>query len=240
MSAFIERRVGHVIRATVLAASLFACSNADRGFAAPTQRPAPSDALRSVASPEGLASPDWQTTLTALIAQNNVNPLVASRAYALLGVAEYRAVERAKRGNGDVDNKVASVDEESEQGGRDHRASDRGAVAGASAVVLSYVFPLQRQTFEDMVTAQRDASPGQSQRAFARGEAIGRTEGAKIVERAQGDRFNTSFTGTIPTGPGVWISNTTPATIGGGQMPAVLPWFLTSASQFRSAPPPAF
>jgi membrane-associated phospholipid phosphatase len=240
MSAFIDWRVKHVVRATAMAASVFACSNTERGFAAPAKVPAPSDASHSVAFRSGLASPDWQATLTALIAQNNVNPLVASRAYALLGVAQYRAVQRAQHGVGHADDEVGSVDAESARGGRGNRASDNGAVAGASAVVLSYVFPLQQQTFEAMVTTQRDASPGESQRAFARGEAIGRTEGAEIVTRAQGDHFNTSFTGTIPTGPGFWISNTTPATVGGGQLPAVLPWFLTSASQFRPAAPPAF
>jgi len=187
-----------------------------------------------------LASPDWQSTLTALIAQNNVNPLVASRAYALLGVAQYRAVQQAQHGIGHADDEVSAGNAESARSGRGNRASDNGAVAGASAVVLSYVFPLQQQTFEDMVTTQRNASPGQSQRAFARAEAIGRSEGAKMVARAQGDHFNTSFTGTIPVGQGFWISNTTPATVGGGQLPAVLPWFLTSASQFRPSAPPAF
>ena len=92
---------------------------------------------------------------------------------------------------------------------------------------------------EDMVTAQRDAAGGRSA-AFARGEAIGRVVGAAIVTRARGDGFGNPFTGTIPVGPGFWTSNTTPPTVGGGQMPGVLPWFMTSASQFRPAPPPAF
>jgi membrane-associated phospholipid phosphatase len=69
---------------------------------------------------------------------------------------------------------------------------------------------------------------------------IGRAVGAEIVTRAQSDGFNTPFTGTIPTGPGLWISNTTPPTIAGGSLPTSRPWFLTSQSQFRSAPPPAF
>jgi len=102
------------------------------------------------------------------------------------------------------------------------------------------LFPAQQQTFEDMVMTQRDASPGQSQQSFARGETIGRAEGAAIVARAQSDGFNKSFTGTIPVGPGFWVSNTTPATVAGGQMPQVLPWFLTSPNQFRSPPPPVF
>src|SRR5205823_9907374 len=127
--------------------------------------------------------------------------------------------------------------EKSETGRRwwSERASDRGAVAGASATVLSYLFPLKTQALEDMVKAQRGAGPG-----FARGEVIGRAVGAEIVARAQADGFSTPFTGTIPVGAGLWISNTTPATIAGGPLPGVRPWFLKSARQFRPGPPPAF
>jgi membrane-associated phospholipid phosphatase len=178
--------------------------------------------------------------VTTFVAQTHVNPLAASRAYALLGVAQYRAVQRAERDNWNGDAEAVAFDDESGGGGRSRRAADRGAVAGASVVVLSYVFPAQAQALEDMVTAQRVATPGRSQRAFARGETIGRAVGAEIVTRARGDGFNKTFTGTIPIGPGFWTSNTTPPTVGGGQMPGVLPWFLTSASQFRPAPPPAF
>jgi len=69
---------------------------------------------------------------------------------------------------------------------------------------------------------------------------MGRAVGAEIVTRAQGDGFNRPFTGTIPAGPGLWISNTTPPTVASGQLPGVTPWFLTSATQFRPAAPPAF
>jgi membrane-associated phospholipid phosphatase len=241
MRAFIDRRVKQVLVTTVMAASAMACGDADRdvGVAPPIKQPAPSVASRSALVRDGLVSPDWQATLTALVAQNHVNPLAAGRAYALLGVAQYRAVQLAEReGHGDADH--SSDDARSDRAERGNRASDHGAVAGASAVVLSYLFPLQQQAFEDLVTAQRDASPGRSQRSFSRGEAIGRTEGARIVARAKGDGFDKSFTGTIPVGPGFWFSNTAPATVGGGQMPEVLPWFLTSARQFRPAPPPAF
>jgi membrane-associated phospholipid phosphatase len=177
--------------------------------------------------------------VTAVVAQAHVNPLAASRAHALLGVAQYRAVQRAERGNGNDAGEAVAFEDESGRGGWSRRASDRGAVAGASVVVLSYVFPAQTQALEDMVTAQRDAAVGKS-RAFARGEAIGRAAGAEIVTRAQGDGFTNPFTGTIPVGAGLWTSNTTPPSVGGGQMPRALPWFLTSASQFRPAPPPAF
>lgn len=128
-------------------------------------------------------------------------------------------------------------------GGRSRLETDRAAVAGASVVVLSYLFPSQAQALADMVTAQAGAGPGQLHAAFAAAEAIGREVGAQIVARAQGDGFNSPFGGTVPvdpTHPELWISNTIPPTIAGGQLPGVMPWFLTSADQFRPAAPPAF
>ena len=174
----------------------------------------------------GLASPAWQATEASLVAQANLSPVVAVRAYSLVGVAQYLAVQQAEGRDGG--------------GGREQLESDRGAVAGASAVVLTYLFPSQAQALEAMVNGQANTSPGGVHPAFGRGAAIGRAIGGEIVARARTDGFTNAFTGTIPTGSGLWISNTTPATIAGGQLPGVTPWFLSSANQFRPAPPPAF
>jgi membrane-associated phospholipid phosphatase len=175
---------------------------------------------------EGLASPAWQAMSATRVSQANFSPLQAAHAYGLLGVAQYWAVQRA--------------DAVTDNSGRSGLEAERGAVAGASAVVLTYLFPAAAQSFEDAVAAQSNAGPGQPHPSFARGEAIGRAAGAEIVARAQTDGFGAPFTGTIPTGPGLWLSNTNPATIAGGQLPTARPWFLTSQSQFRSATPPAF
>ena len=178
---------------------------------------------------EGLASPAWQTTAATRTVQAAFAPFTTSRALSLLGVAQYLAVQRAEGADGG--------------GGRNQLELDRGAVAGASAAVLTYLFPSQAQEFEGLVAAQATTGPGglAAHPAFTRGEEIGRAVGAEIVMRARGDGFNTPFTGTIPSGPGLWISNTAnPATIAGGQLPTSRPWFLTSADQFRPAPPPAF
>ncbi len=176
----------------------------------------------------GLASPAWQATTATRVSAANFSPLAATRAYGLVGVAQYWAVQRAEAADG--------------SGGRDQLELDRGAVAGASAVVLTYLFPTQGQAFEDAVTAQANAGPGGEapHPAFSRGAEMGRAAGAEIVARARTDGFNAPFTGTIPTGVGLWISNTTPPTIAGGSLPTSLPWFLTSANQFRPGPPPAF
>jgi membrane-associated phospholipid phosphatase len=151
---------------------------------------------------------------------------VATRTYSEVGVAQYLAVQQADAAVGN--------------NGRSQLEAERGAVAGASAVVLTYLFPGAAQTLEDLVTTQANAGPGEPHPDFARGEAIGRAVGAAIVARARADGFDRPFTGTIPTGPGFWVSNTSPATVAGGNLPGVTPWFLTSASQFRPGPPPAF
>ena len=187
-----------------------------------------------------LASPAWQEKAAGLVSQAGFNPQTATHAYPLLGVAQYLAVQRAETAEGgfDVANVASGIGVGA--GGRDRLELDRGAVAGASVVVLTYLFPSQTQALEEMVDAQANAGPGGPHPAFARGEIIGRAVGAEIVARAQADGFSRPFTATIPVGAGLWISNTTPATIAGGQLPGVTPWFLTSPSQFRPGPPPAF
>jgi membrane-associated phospholipid phosphatase len=196
-------------------APIFACDP----NAGPSRLTAPLVASRSAATQE-LASPVWQGIEAHLVAQANLAAVVSTRAYSLLGVAQYLAVQRAEGSGRD---------------GRSRDGSDAGAVAGASVVVLSYLFPSQAQALEDTVKAQRGAGPG-----FARGEVIGRAVGAEIVARAQTDGFSTPFTGTIPAGAGFWVSNTAPATVAGGPLPGVRPWFLESARQFRPGRPPAF
>src|SRR5205807_7776941 len=158
--------------------------------AAPTGLTAPLTASRSAATTEDLASPAWQAIEANLVAQANLAAVVSTRAYSLLGVVQYLAVQRA---------------EGSRRDGRSRDGSDAGAVAGASATVLSYLFPLRAQALEDMVKAQRGAGPG-----FARGEVIGRAAGAEIVARAQAGGFSTPFTDTIPVGAGLSIGNPMP------------------------------
>ena len=188
-------------------------------------------------------SPVWQQTARTYVATAGFIPVRAGHAYPLLGVAQYLAVQRAEASLGVADVEAANA-AGNNAGGRARVETVRGAVAGASAVVLSYLFPspAQIQAFEDMVTAQANAGPGQPHPGFTAGEAIGRAAGAEIVNRARADHFTDPMpvTARPPIEAGYWTSNTDPFTMNGGQMPGVTPWFLTSASQFRPGPPPAF
>src|SRR5436190_10098230 len=114
----------NLLAAAAIAATIFACQpDAD-----PAVFVGPIAASRgSVPSQESLASPAWQGTAATLVMQANLPAVVAARAYSLVGVAQYLAVRQAEGSKGDRDG-----DQETERGGRSGRASDRGAVAGAS------------------------------------------------------------------------------------------------------------
>jgi membrane-associated phospholipid phosphatase len=212
---------------------------------APDQQPtAPNNAVASrngVPFTEGLASPIWQEAARNLVSQASYTPIQATRVYPILGVAQYLAVQRAEAAIGFDDVGAATPGNGIGAGGRARLEIDRGAVAGASVVALSYLFPASAAALEAMVTAQANAGPGQPHPAFAAGEAIGRAVGAQMVARAIADHFTDPNTAVPPVGPGYWTSSAIPPTpVDGGQFKGVIPWFLTSSSQFRPDPHPAF
>jgi membrane-associated phospholipid phosphatase len=217
----------HRLLTTLVAVAVgtLACTDATTtGISEPRQSAA---ASRGVPFDVGLASPAWQQKARDLVSQANFSPIQAAHAYPVLGVAQYLAVQQAE----------AAID----GGGRARLESDRGAVAGASVVALSYLFPASAQALEDMVTTQANAGPGQPHPAFAAGEAIGRAVGAQIVARTIADHFNDPNTAVPPVGPGFWTSSAVPPTpVDGGQLKGVTTWFMTSSDQFKPVAHPAF
>src|SRR2546430_15214719 len=104
----------NVLTAAALAATLFAC----RPEANPTGLAGPIAARRDAnVTTEALASPGWQRTAGALVAQNKVAGCAGARLYAFVGVAQYLAVQRAEHDH--------DGDGEDERGGGGRRASDR-------------------------------------------------------------------------------------------------------------------
>ncbi len=95
---------------------------------------------------QALVSPAWQASAAHFVSQANYSPLAATHAYGLVGVAQYWAVQRA--------------DAAADNNGRSELEAERGAVAGACTVVLTYLFPAAAQSFEDMVATQANTAPG--------------------------------------------------------------------------------
>jgi membrane-associated phospholipid phosphatase len=159
-----------------------------------------------------------------LVAANNSNALQAIRGYATVTLAQYNAAIAAEQGKtGDM------------------HPSVHAAIAAASVATLSYLYPAHSNTLESLldVYLAGDSRPSDIHQDVQAGEAIGRGVGAQVVARAMTDGFFAPYTGTVPTGQGIWFpaSGTTP---GGATIGQAKTFFLLSGSQFRPAPPPAF
>ena len=169
-----------------------------------------------------VATVTWNQVARSMVMKYNTSAPATIRMFALMTVAQYNAIvatEKAKE--------------------RSLHPADRGAVAGASAAVLSYIYPQEAAYLEGLVDQQETSvvHAGTRHEDFASGEAIGRTIAAGVVERAKTDGFFATFTGTVPTCAGCWLPTTPPAFATLGQAKT---FFLASNHQFRPAPPPAF
>ena len=221
-----SRSLGSAIT-VVAAAAVTACSQ-DISLA-----PLHANAARVGSVVVAPSSIGWQEQARGLAAGGNMSPLAAARVYAAVGVAQYRAVLEIDDADADGQLPEHGVG----AGGRSALEARRGAVAGASATVLGFLFPAAAAAMDQRVEAEGNAGPGNVHPQFARGLAIGRAAGAAMVGRLKADRFTTPWTDTVPKGPGKWVANGPPA---GATFGGVTPYFMTSGAQFRSAPPPVF
>ena len=169
-----------------------------------------------------LATLEWNQLALSMIEKHKPNQQGALRGMAYLTLAQYGAADAAQR-----------------QGAKP--TVTLGAIAGASAVVLAYLYPVDAAAFDAEVRAREAALEPRQHVGFQEGETLGRAIGAKAVSRARSDRFDAPWTGTVPTGRGIWFSSAVPSA------PPVLPllgkvrpFFMSSGSQFHPAPPPAF
>lgn len=158
-----------------------------------------------------------------LVASRGSSTPFAMRGYAILSIAQYHAA-------------LAAADAPGPKSGVP------AAVGAASVEVLSYLFPndapmLQSELAQYIEEVRRPGHNGEVDAALE----IGRAIAAQVVDRAKGDRFNAPWTGTVPTGPGMWYSSANPpAPPAGAAFGDALPFLLHSTSQFRPAPHPAF
>jgi len=173
------------------------------------------------AFPQSGATVGWNKVGQDLVVKYGTSAPATIRMFALLSVAQYNAIVANEKASKGV-------------------PSNAGAVAGASAAVLSYIYPAEIAFLDDLVSQQEGSpsTPGNAPRDFGAAEEIGRYVAAGLIVRAHSDRFFEPFTGTVPVCPGCWVAQPTPpafATLGQAKA-----FFLASNSQFRPAPPPAF
>ena len=217
----------HTFTALALGVALAGCAP----DAAPTAPGTLAPGARVSSVPAEPAALEWQAQARALVGTARMSPLAAGRVYAALSVAQHRAVES-------VDGEATGTELGEGGGGRRHVEARRGAVAGASARVLGFIFPSASAALEDRVATQADAGAGNVHPHFARGVLAGRAAGDAMVAHLQSDRFTTPWTGSQPPGAGIFTPVALPPA--GGTFGGVKPYYMTSGSQFRSPPPPAW
>jgi membrane-associated phospholipid phosphatase len=163
----------------------------------------------------------WNQTARDLIAARNLaTPATQTRVLVYLSIAQ--------------NNAIVAAEDTKERG--DH-ASPAAAAAGASLVVLKSFFPLDAALLDGKLLAQRAATPwpGEQQKDFAAGEAVGRAVGALVLAYAATDRIGLTPAPLNPGGPGNWTGVNSLRGFYGARTFALL-----SGDQFRPGPPPAF
>lgn len=117
--------------------------------------------------------------------------------------------------------------------------SEHAAVASAAAAVLGYLFPTEAQNYERAAQECNESRLNagvQFPSDVSAGTEIGRKVAELVIARAQTDGADAVFTGPIPTGPGFW-TGTNPLDPMAGNWRT---WVISSGSEFRPPPPPAF
>jgi membrane-associated phospholipid phosphatase len=117
--------------------------------------------------------------------------------------------------------------------------SEYAAAAASASAILAYLFPDDAQLFTDK------AGEAENSRLLAgveyasdisAGQELGRSIAAKVIDRAQHDGSDAQWTGSVPTEPGHW-TGTDPILPMAGTWKT---WALTSGSELRPGPPPAY
>jgi membrane-associated phospholipid phosphatase len=231
----------------VSVAALLACSER------PTAPPSASSPALSASADRGggdrfsgaPATLAWQKTARDLVASHSTSPLAAVRLYALHSVAQYAGVVAVSRGRTD--------DDDDRGGGRASYEARRGAIAGASAQVLSFIFSDAANALEAQLAADGKGTSGQTHAQFTRGVKVGRAAGDAMILWAKSDGFSKPWNESMRNDPGVGIWEGAPGVApnarpvpAGFQFPTMTPYFLRAVNgraaqgQFRPPLPPAF
>jgi len=117
--------------------------------------------------------------------------------------------------------------------------SEHAVTAGAASTVLAYLFPNDARLFADKAeeaVRSRLLAGVQYPSDISAGLELGRAVAALVIERAKADGSDARWTGSVPTEPGKW-NGTNPIL---PQAATWKTWVLSSGSELRPGPPPAY
>ena len=116
--------------------------------------------------------------------------------------------------------------------------SEHAALAGAAVGILTAFFPKEEANLKATAAelGQTRLLMGANYRSdLEAGFALGQAVAQKALARAATDGSDAKWTGTVPTGPGLWVGEDPLEPL----MGAWKPWLMTRGDQFRPEPPPA-
>ena len=117
--------------------------------------------------------------------------------------------------------------------------SEHAAIAGTAVGILTAFFPKEEANLQATAAelCQTRLMMGANYRSDTKaGFALGQAVAQKALVRAATDGADAKWTGTIPTGPGLWVGKDPLEPLQGTWKP----WLMTRGDQFRPGPPPAF
>jgi hypothetical protein len=193
---------------------------------------------------QGSPSYHWVQWLENHILNLNVNTPNGTRQMALLNVAIYDAMVAAYDSKyaykrllpSDVD---ASFRPLVSNPNVPSYPNDFAVAAGAAAAVLSYLYPTEAKSLQDLAQiagkSRLYAGVAFPSDYFA-GLQLGDQVGQLVIQRAKSDGSSAVWTGTVPTGPGVWTGTNPVCPLCGTWKT----WAIGGGSQFRPGPPIAY
>ena len=231
-----------------------------------TRRPLPPSCSSCVRSPPVVTRPlvdrivfwdagapgyRWNGILADELFKRNLSGATSSRQIALVQVAIYDATiaawdsKYAYRRPRPVTADPALATAIATPRGAPFNPSEQAAVAGAAAPVLAYLFPDRA----DALTAQAEEAARSRELAgvqypsdTAAGLELGRKVADLVIERASRDGSELPWTGSVPAEAGKLSLARYPAGAAplGASFGTYKTWVLTSGSELRPGPPPAF
>jgi membrane-associated phospholipid phosphatase len=212
-----------------------------RGFA--NQRDAP--ALDAISFWDtGAPSYRWNELAITEALKRNLNSSYGTRAMALLHVAlsdamvaTWDAKYAYKRPRpSDLDPSLETVIGTPES---PSYPSEHAAAAAAASTVLAYLFPDSAQLFAskaEEASQSRVMAGVQYPSDITAGSELGHAVGAQVVAWAKQDGSDAQWTGSVPTERGHWNGSNPILPLAGTWKT----WALTSGSELRPGPPPAY
>jgi membrane-associated phospholipid phosphatase len=116
--------------------------------------------------------------------------------------------------------------------------SEHAALAGTAVGILTAFFPKEEANLKAMAAeaGQTRLLMGANYRSdIEAGFTLGQAVAQKALARAATDGSDAQWTGTVPTGPGMWVGKEPLEPL----MGTWKPWLMTRGDQFRPGPPPA-